>query len=96
MERKRDGKLRILYLKDILSAHCGAEKAVTMAELLSALALCGVDADRRSVYDDIRQLRVYGLNIGRRSGGRYSAYYLVRQAENPITHDRQTGKKSIY
>ncbi len=77
MERKRDGKLRILYLKDIFAAHCGAEKAVTMAELLSTLALHGVDADRRSVYDDIRQLRLYGLKIGRKSGGRYSAYYLV-------------------
>ena len=78
MSRKANDKRRILYVRDILSAHSGPAGAITMAQILSALGAYGVTADRKSIYDDLKQLELYGLKIGRTCGGRYSAYYLQK------------------
>ena len=75
MENRSEGKLRILYLRDILSACDSAERAITMAELLSLLGSRGVFAERKSVYEDLKLLRRYGMKIGRTCRGRYSRYY---------------------
>ncbi|MBR0424961.1 MAG: hypothetical protein IJK01_02415 [Clostridia bacterium] len=78
MPRKTNDKRRILYVRDILERHIGRADAITMAEILSALGTFGITADRKSVYDDLKQLELYGMQIGRTCGGRYSAYYLRR------------------
>jgi len=75
MEKRSDGKLRILHLRDIMNGCDGVERAITMAELLSLLGDRGVFAERKSVYEDLKLLRRYGMKIGRTCRGRYSRYY---------------------
>lgn len=75
MENRSDGKLRILHLRDIMNGCDGVERAITMAELLSLLGDRGVFAERKSVYEDLKLLRRYGMKIGRTCRGRYSRYY---------------------
>ena len=75
MEKRTNGKLRILYVRDILAACAQRESAITMAELLSRLGRAGITAERKSIYDDFRKLRSYGMAIRATSRGRYSRYY---------------------
>ena len=75
MEKRTDGKLRILYVREILLSRDAPDRAITMAELLSLLGAYGVSADRKSIYDDFRQLRRFGIQVACTSRGRYSRYY---------------------
>lgn len=79
MDQKTNGKLRILYVRDILAACGRRESAITMAELLSRLGSRGVTAERKSIYDDLRNLRRYGMPIKSTSRGRYSRYYCEKE-----------------
>ena len=75
MERNREGKLRLLYVRDYLDLHRGAARAVTMAQILCTLGDKGIAADRRSIYDDLKLLEDYGMAIGRSGNRRYRRYY---------------------
>ncbi len=78
MERRRNGKLRLLYVRDILARSDAPEKAVTLADIVRILELKGVCAERKCLYDDLRQLERYGMKIARTNAGRYSRYYVMR------------------
>ncbi len=75
MARRVDGKLKILYVKDILER---AGHAVTMREMLERLSERGMSAERKSVSDDIRLLRQYGLPVVVIRRGRFTAYSLKK------------------
>ena len=74
MAKQTDGKLKILYVKDILEQG----RAVTMREILEQLAARGIAAERKSVADDIRLLTAYGLPVRCIRRGRASAYSLEK------------------
>ena len=78
MTKRTEGRLRILYVQDILRTCPGPGHAITMAQLLSLLGERGISAERRSLYDDFRQLERYGMQVARTSRGRYSRYYWKR------------------
>ena len=73
MARVRYGKLKILYLKDILEQ---ADRALSMHELIERLNALGIAAERKSVSSDLDALCVYGLPIERERSGRVSRYFL--------------------
>lgn len=77
MAKKRNQKLRILYVRDILSEHIGRERPITTDGLLCRLAEKGIVAERRSVCDDLRALETYGLCIRTVRCGRRNGYYLA-------------------
>ncbi len=76
MAKHSDGKLKILYVKDILEQTRKEGRAITMRELLCKLAERGISAERKSVSDDLRLLRQYGLPVVGVRRGRQTAYSL--------------------
>ena len=69
-------KLRILYLLKILWEKTDDEHSLTTAELMRSLKSYGVDAERKTLYDDIEQLRRFGIDI-RTTRGREGGHSLV-------------------
>jgi predicted DNA-binding transcriptional regulator YafY len=74
MARQRNGKLKILYIKDILERETRAGRSLTMRELIERLGEYGVTAERKSVGSDLEALRAYGIPVERTRQGRGSAY----------------------
>ncbi len=75
MARQTSQKLKVLYLLKILTEETDEKHPLGAAALLERLAAYGVQAERKSVYDDIEQLRGFGCDIvfvkSRTQGGYY-------------------------
>lgn len=56
-------KLKLLYLLQILNEHTDEDHYMTLAEIIAALERYGVKAERKSIYDDIECLKLYGVDI---------------------------------
>ena len=63
MPKSSNQKLKLLYLSRIFLEQTDSSHAMTIKELSSALAKYEVRAERKSLYDDIELLRVFGLDI---------------------------------
>jgi ribosome-interacting GTPase 1 len=63
MPRSSNQKLKLLYLAKIFLENTDASHALTLKELSSQLAKYEISAERKSLYDDIELLRVYGLDV---------------------------------
>ena len=57
MAKGENQRLKLLYLLDMLNTYTDDEHALSMAELVSKLAACGVNAERKALYTDIEELR---------------------------------------
>ena len=57
MPKSPNQKLKLLYLMKILLEKTDEEHPMPLAELLEQLALFGVKAERKSIYDDMEALR---------------------------------------
>ncbi len=77
MAKKTDGKLKILYVKDILE-RLPTGQTITMRELLLKLSERGIPAERKSVSDDLRLLRKYGLPVTCIRRGKATVYSLKK------------------
>ncbi len=75
MAKSRNQKVKILVIEHLLQ-DTGENRVVTMQEILDKLAEYGITAERKSIYDDIEALRVFGLDI-KYKRGRPGGYYLV-------------------
>ncbi|MBQ2201469.1 MAG: hypothetical protein II412_02760 [Clostridia bacterium] len=78
MAKRTDGKLKILYVKDILEQDLADGQTITMRELLWKLSERGIPAERKSVSDDLRLLRQYGLPIVCIRRGKATVYTLKK------------------
>ena len=76
-------KLRILYLAQFLTEQSDEEHPVTLQEMLEHLGRCGIDAERKSVYDDIEQLRLFGMDIVSVKGKSFGYYLGERDFQLP-------------
>ena len=82
MAKGSNQKLKIVYLIKILTEKTDEQHSITMNEIISELKAYGVNAERKSLYNDIENLRQYGLNIVGEQHDRTYYYYLVsRQFE---------------
>lgn len=63
MPKSSNQKLKLLYLAKIFLENTDASHAMTVKELSGALASYEISAERKSLYDDIELLRVFGLEI---------------------------------
>ena len=63
MEGGNNQKLKILYLMKILLEKTDETHSITMPEIIAELSAYGVNAERKSIYSDIENLRLYGLDI---------------------------------
>ena len=78
MPRSAGQKLKLLYLMDYLLQNTDAEHPAAMRELLAHLESRGVRAERKSIYDDLEALRLYGLDVERAEGR--GGYYVASRA----------------
>lgn len=75
--RKGDNqKLKMLYLVKVFSEETDDDHALTMPEIIDKLAAYGVNADRKTLYQDFEELRRFGLDIIAEHEGRSHYYYL--------------------
>lgn len=56
-------KIKVLYLWKILQEETDAEHGLTMAQILERLAEYGVPAERKSIYDDVKALREFDIDV---------------------------------
>lgn len=76
-ERKGENqKLKMLYLVKIFSEETDDNHYLTMPEIIQKLASYGVNADRKTLYQDFDVLRDFGLDIIAEHEGRSHYYYL--------------------
>ena len=61
-------KLKLLYLYQILLQRTDEEHPITVPQLIGELDLRGIRAERKSVYDDLEALRLFGLDVQSRKG----------------------------
>ncbi len=98
MPKSSNQKLKLLYLAKIFTENTDCEHAMTIKELSDALAKYEVSAERKSLYDDIELLRVFGLDIGvirDRQVRYYAANHLFELAELKLLVDAVQSSKFI-
>lgn len=84
MAKGTNQKLKMLYLMKIFMEETDEEHGLTMPQLISRLNTYGVNADRKTVYMDLEELKVFGLDIITEQVGRKWYYYVgARDFELP-------------
>lgn len=84
MPKGTNQKFKLYRLAQIMLEKTDDEHYITMPEILSALEAYGVTADRKSIYNDLRDLEVLGIEVeGEPVGGRYHYHVLNRPFELP-------------
>ncbi|MGN1003038.1 MAG: helix-turn-helix transcriptional regulator [Oscillospiraceae bacterium] len=63
MARSPNQKLKLLYLMRVFLEKTDEKHPITVAELIAELARYDISAERKSIYDDIEALRLFGLDI---------------------------------
>lgn len=77
-------KLKMLYLSRLFMEQTDDEHGLTMPEIIEKLAAQGVNADRKTLYLDLEELRRYGLDIISTQAGHKTYYSLgARDFELP-------------
>lgn len=83
MARSANQKIKILYLMRILLERTDDDHGMTLEEISNALWECGVEAERKTLYDDLEVLRVFGLDIEKRKGKTVRYHVVSREFELP-------------
>lgn len=82
MSKSANQKLKLIYLMKILLERTDETHSITMPEIIDALAAYDISAERKSLYNDIETLRVYGLDIiGTQENRNYTYHIGNRQFE---------------
>lgn len=99
MPKSANQKLKLLYLIDMLKLHSNEEHPMPMSEILSRLEAEGIKAERKSIYDDIAQLKDYGYDIecfkSKTNGGYYMASQDFELAELKLLVDSIQASKFV-
>lgn len=98
MARFGNQKLKLLYIMQLLLERTDEEHAVTTKEIQEYLAAQGITSERKSIYTDLEQLAVFGMDIIRvkgRQGGYYLASRQFELAELKLLVDAVQASKFI-
>ena len=83
MPKSPNQKLKLLFLYQILLQKTDEDHKISMEEILQALARCGVEAERKSIYSDIAALQDFGLDVMLQRGPGGGYYVASRDFELP-------------
>ena len=84
MAKGSNQKLKMLYLTRIFLEETDEQHGLTMPQLIEKLQAYGVNADRKTLYMDMEELRTFGLDIISEQDGRKWYYYVgAREFELP-------------
>ena len=82
MAKKPNQKIKLLFLKRILLEKTDAEHALTLSEISAELGKYDISAERKSLYDDLEALKLYGLDIAVHRD-RQVRYYVANRNFSP-------------
>ena len=83
MPRTSQQKLKIMRLRDILLENTDEEHGLTLKQIQTALKDYGISAERKSLYNDIEELRSYGMDVELRRGVNPTYHVLSRDFQLP-------------
>lgn len=83
MTKNANQKLKLLYLYQILLEKTDDAHYLSMDEILAALARNGIEAERKSVYNDLAALQTFGLDVELQRGRGGGYYVASRDFELP-------------
>lgn len=76
-------KLKLLYLVRFLQEETDEQHPKTLQDMLSYLAAHGITAERKSVYDDLELLSLYGMDVQSVRGKTYGYFLGQRDFQLP-------------
>lgn len=76
-------KQKLLYLQKILLEKTDENNGMTIGEIIDALKFYGISAERKSLYDDLKILELFGLDICRTRSSTVKYYIGSREFEMP-------------
>ena len=84
MPKGTNQKFKLYRLAQIMLERTDDDHYITMPEILTALEEYEITADRKSIYNDLRDLEVLGIEVeGEPVGGRYHYHVVNRPFELP-------------
>ena len=83
MAKSANQKMKLLYLMRILLEKTDENHTMSVPDMIKELACYDISAERKSIYDDLEALRLFGLDI-EQVKGRTTGYYVAsREFELP-------------
>lgn len=76
-------KLKLLYLARYLQQETDEQHPKTVADMIAYLSSVGIEAERKSVYDDLELLRVYGMDVQTVKSRSYGYFLGEREFQLP-------------
>lgn len=76
-------KLKLFYLMKILLEKTDEEHTITVSEMIAELGKLGISAERKSVYDDLEYLKLFGLDVCSRKTRTHDYFIGSREFELP-------------
>ncbi len=99
MAKSSNQKLKLLYIIQMLSESTDESNLLSTQDIIDRLAAEGINAERKSIYDDINQLIAYGYDIipvrSKSNGGYYLASREFELAELKLLVDAVQSSKFI-
>lgn len=84
MAKGKNQKFKLYRLAEIMLENTDEEHYITMSEIMEKLAVYDITADRKSIYQDLRDLEMLGIEIeGEPIGNRYHYHVVSRDFELP-------------
>lgn len=83
MAKSSKQKLKLLYLLRFLMQYSDEDHPLSTAQLIAELAENGISAERKSIYADIEELRLFGIDIIQVKGKNGGYYIGERDFELP-------------
>ena len=77
MAKNPKQKQKLLYIMKLFTEKTDEDYGVTVADIIEYLGEFGIEAERKSVYNDIETLRDFGLDIAKTKVGKITLFSLV-------------------
>ena len=81
--KRSNQKLKLMYLAKILLEKTDEEHTITVPEMIAELEKLGVSAERKSIYNDLEYLEMFGLDICSRKSRTTDYFIASRDFELP-------------
>ena len=82
MPKSSNQKIKLLYILKILTEETNDEHGISIPQLIERLDNLGISAERKSIYDDLEVLRLFGVDvIGGKRGSSYCYHIGKREFE---------------
>ncbi|MEF9971705.1 MAG: WYL domain-containing protein [Oscillospiraceae bacterium] len=98
MAKSSNQKLKLLYIMELLQEKSDETHVLPASDIIAHLEANGISAERKSIYDDLETLRLFGMDIIQQrgaNGGYYLASRVFELAELKLLVDSVQSSKFI-